>query len=254
MFLDNINRKLQVVLTSVKTTLDMPVLVSYTDIGNASSQPGLSTVFTNGTTTADILIAASSTVIDRKVNEIQIYNRDTAAKGVQVYLNDNGTQYQLVDVTLAVDDVLGYTESSGWYVMDVSGNRKTTSTINGIISTSPTTGVGYGTGAGGAVTQITTRTTGVTINKVCGSIQTDVTSLAAEAAAVFIVTNSSVAIGDVVVCSQRSGSNGGNTIVEVVAIAAGSFSLMVSNNNPAAGTAETGAIIINFAIIKSVQA
>lgn len=114
--------------------------------------------------------------------------------------------------------------------------------------------VGYGTGAGGAVTQITTRATGVTINKLTGTIQTDTSSLSAEVAAVFTVTNSKVAIGDVVVVAQQSGSNGGNTDIYVTTVAAGSFAITVANNNASGGTAETGAIIINFAVIKAVAA
>lgn len=112
-------------------------------------------------------------------------------------------------------------------------------------------GIGYGTGKGASVTQITSRATGVTINAICGTITTDTTSLAAEASAVFVVTNSKVAIGDVVVCSMRSGAIALNTDIVVSAVAAGSFSITVVNNNVAAGTAETGAIIINFAIIKA---
>ena len=124
----------------------------------------------------------------------------------------------------------------------------------GITSSSSTAGVGYATGAGSTVTQATNRTTGVTINTVSGAITTNNASLAAEAAATFTVTNSSVAIGDTIVVSQRSGSNGGNTNVYVSAVAAGSFAITVANNNAAAGTAETGAIIINFAVIKAVSA
>ena len=125
----------------------------------------------------------------------------------------------------------------------------------GLLSTNPTgIGIGYGTGAGGTVTQITNRATGVTINKLSGAITTDTTSLAAEASAVFVVTNSTVAIGDVVVCSIRSGAVALNTDVVVSAVAAGSFSITVINNNVAAGIAETGAIIINFAVIKAVSA
>lgn len=113
-------------------------------------------------------------------------------------------------------------------------------------------GIGYGAGAGSSVTQATNRSTGVTINALCGTITTNTASLAAEASAVFTVTNSAVEIGDVVVISQRSGSDGGNTAVNVTTTAAGSFAIRQSNNNAAAGTAETGAIIINFAVIKGV--
>jgi hypothetical protein len=123
-----------------------------------------------------------------------------------------------------------------------------------IVSISPTAGIGYATGAGSTVTQATNRTTGVTINTISGTITTNNASLAAEAAAAFTVTNSSVAIGDVVVVAQQSGSNGGNTDLYVTTVAAGSFQITVANNNASAGTAETGAIIINFAVIKAVSA
>lgn len=112
---------------------------------------------------------------------------------------------------------------------------------------------GYTTGAGSTVTQTTNRATGVTINAICGAITTDTTSLAAEASAVFVVTNSFVEIGDVVVLSMRSGSVALNTTPVVSAVAAGSFSITIVNNNVAAGTAETGAIVINFAVIKAVS-
>lgn len=121
-------------------------------------------------------------------------------------------------------------------------------------SASPVSKIGYATGAGLAVVQITNRSTGVTINATCGTITTDTTSLAAEVVAKFTVTNSAVEVGDVVVASIRSGSNGGNTDVYVSTVAAGSFQLAVANGNAAAGAAETGAIIINFAVVKAVSA
>lgn len=122
--------------------------------------------------------------------------------------------------------------------------------IGGFTSTSPSLGIGYAIGAGGAVTQATNRTTGVTLNTLTGAITTNNASLAAEAAAAFIVTDSAVGLTDVVIASIRSGSNGGNTTVTVSTIAAGSFTLNVANQNASGGTAETGAIIINYAIVK----
>lgn len=123
---------------------------------------------------------------------------------------------------------------------------------NGLLARGLTAGIGYKTGlsVGGTVTQITNRSTGVTLNKLAGQITTDTTSLAAEGKATFTVTNSTVAAGDVVVVSIKSGSNSGNTAVTVQAVAAGSFDLLVSNNNAAAGTAETGAIVISFVVLK----
>ena len=112
--------------------------------------------------------------------------------------------------------------------------------------------LGYATGAGGTVTQITSRATGVTLSKLSGTIQTDTTSLAFGAHATFTVTNTLVSIGDVVNVSIQSGANSGNTFVYVSTIAAGSFALTVYNASTA--TAETGAIIINFVVLKAVSA
>jgi hypothetical protein len=122
--------------------------------------------------------------------------------------------------------------------------------------------MGYGLwakrGLGGTVTQQTNRTTGVTFDtttnrgKLSGQITTNNASLAAEAAAEFTVTNKACGATDVVVASIASGTNGGNTDVIVSAVSEGSFKLKVCNNNAGGGTAETGAIVINFIIIKAV--
>ena len=123
-----------------------------------------------------------------------------------------------------------------------------------LLSSSPSAGVGYSPGAGGAVTQITNRTTGVTLNTISGQITTVNNSLAVETGAAFVVTNSAVGLHDVVALSIQSGSNSGNTSVITQVTTAGSFTILVSNNNAAGGTAETGAIIINFVVLKGASA
>lgn len=106
---------------------------------------------------------------------------------------------------------------------------------------------------GGTVTQATNRTTGVTLNTISGQITTSSASLAAETAAVFTVTNNQIFADDIVIIAVAGGSNGGNTTVLVTTISAGSFVISVANQNAAAGTAETGAIIINFLVMKASQ-
>lgn len=122
----------------------------------------------------------------------------------------------------------------------------------GLRSSGAASGIGYATGAGGAVTQLTNRSTGVIVNAICGAITTDATSLAAGAEATFTVTNSSVAVGDVVVVSLRSGATAATSIPVVTAVAAGSFDITLTNLH--ASTADTGASIINFAVVKAVSA
>lgn len=111
-------------------------------------------------------------------------------------------------------------------------------------------GIGYERGAGSQVTQVTNRATGVTINSLTGQITTDNTSLAAEGSATFIVTNSKVKINDVIALSIQSGAVGVGTMATVSTVTDGSFSIRIHNGNVAAGTAETGAIIINFVVLK----
>ena len=108
-------------------------------------------------------------------------------------------------------------------------------------------GVGYATGAGAAVTQITSRTTGVTINANCGQI-TLVSAAGSATPASFTVTNSKVADGDVIILNQNSGTD----LVElfVTDVAAGSFQITFFTT----GGTTTETPVINFAVIKAVAA
>jgi len=119
-----------------------------------------------------------------------------------------------------------------------------------LVNSSTGRGIGYDRGAGSYVTQITSRATGVTINSLTGQITTDNTSLAAEGSASFVVTNSKVKINDVVALSIQSGAVGVGTMATVSTVTDGSFTIRIHNGNVAAGTAETGAIIINFVVLK----
>lgn len=112
------------------------------------------------------------------------------------------------------------------------------------------TGIGYvtGQGVGGAVTQITSRATGVTLSKLSGTITGINTSLAASAQAEFVVTNTLVAITDTINISVVSGPTAATSIFTISGVTNGSFTIRISNVSTT--TADTGAPIINFAVIK----
>lgn len=114
----------------------------------------------------------------------------------------------------------------------------------GILSTSPSVGVGYGTGAGGAVAQITSRTTGVTLNKICGSI-TLVSAAGTAAWTTFTVTNSAVSANDVVAICCAAGSN--NYLVLVTHVVNGSFNVSFATT----GGVAIDTPVFNFAVIKA---
>ena len=100
----------------------------------------------------------------------------------------------------------------------------TSFTATGLIkSSSPSAGIGYATGAGSTVTQATSKSTGVTINAICGAITMNGAALANGVNAGFTVTNSSVAAADVVVVNIKSGSTASAYNLTVDAVAAGSF-------------------------------
>ena len=105
--------------------------------------------------------------------------------------------------------------------------------------------VGYTSGA--AVTQGTSKSTGVTINAPAGAITMHDASLAGDAEVTFTVTNSTVAATDVVVVSVKSGASSGLYLAFVSAVAAGSFNISVSNLGSTAG--ET--VVLSYAVIKA---
>ena len=138
--------------------------------------------------------------------------------------------------------------SDNGFVGNVTGNvTATTVTATGAITSTGTAGVGYSTGAGGAVTQATSRTTGVTLNKITGAI-TLVSAAGSATAATFTVTNSTVAATDVIILNQKSGTDLYD--LKVTAVAAGSFNITFNTT----GGTTTEQPVFNFAVIKAVAA
>jgi hypothetical protein len=123
------------------------------------------------------------------------------------------------------------------FIIDSSGN----------VLVSGGGGLGYGTGSGGAVTQLTSRSTGVTLNKTNGAI-TMFSAAGSAVAATFTVTNSTVAATDTIVLSVKSSTN--VYLMFVTAVAAGSFNITFQTT----GGVSTDAPVINFAVIKAVTA
>lgn len=112
-------------------------------------------------------------------------------------------------------------------------------------------GMGYSAGAGGTISQSTSKSTGVTLNKFCGTITMNAAALAAATIVTFTVTNSQMAATDVVICQHDSGGTTGAYTISPNTSAAGSFKVSVRNNT--AGSLSE-AIVIRFAIIKAVVA
>ena len=153
--------------------------------------------------------------------------------------------WQTNNINLAVG-----TNTAHSLALRTSGTTRLSIASGGAITVvHPTAGFGYGTGAGGAVTQTTNKTTGVTLNNVCGQITMDNAALGAGASVNFTLTNSAIAATDVVLTVIASGGTANAYTVTVTAVAAGSCSIRVTNTT---GGSLSEAPVITFIVYKAV--
>lgn len=127
--------------------------------------------------------------------------------------------------------------------LDVNGNTQVRGT--GTLLVVGSGGLGYGTGSGGAVTQATSRTTGVTLDKTNGAI-TLVSAAGTTTWQTFTVTNSAVASTDTIIVNQKSGTD--LYEIHVTAVAAGSFNISFKTT----GGTTTEQPVFSFAVIRAV--
>ena len=129
---------------------------------------------------------------------------------------------------------------SGFYISTPTNNA---------IANAPAIGIGAGYGA--AVTQGTSKTTGVTINAKAGVITMHNAALASLATVQFTVTNSAISATDVVIVSVGPGGTAGAYQAHCITVGAGTSVFRVSNVS--AGSLSE-AVTINFVVIDSTNA
>ena len=105
--------------------------------------------------------------------------------------------------------------------------------------------LGYSTEAQGSVTQLTSKSTGVTLNKSSGQITMNNAALAGTTNVTFTLTNSLIGVKDVLVLNVYGGTAGSYN-VWVSGLAEGSATITVRNIT---GGSLSEAIVINYAII-----
>jgi hypothetical protein len=112
--------------------------------------------------------------------------------------------------------------------------------------------VGYATGAGGTIAQITSKATAVTLNKVCGQFTTNNAALAAAGVVTFQVNDSNILATDTVNLNLQSGqATTGTYRYWIEKVAAGSFQVSIENRS--AGSLSE-ALVFNYATIRTVNA
>jgi hypothetical protein len=110
--------------------------------------------------------------------------------------------------------------------------------------------IGYSTAAQGTVTQLTDKSTGVTLNKSVGRITMNNAALAGATAVSFVLTNSVISTNDTMIVnigSNTTGSALGAYTTYVSYLAAGSA--LITLRNLTAATSYSEAVVINYAII-----
>ena len=146
---------------------------------------------------------------------------------------------------------MGNTKSIGvaYSDQDIDGGTIGATTPSTVVGTTvyATTELGYAAAAQGTVTQATSKSTAVTLNKSAGQITMNNASLATATNATFTLNNSTISANDAVILTISGGqTTAGSYNVFANSLAAGSVSITLRNIS---GGSLSEAIVINFAII-----
>lgn len=112
-------------------------------------------------------------------------------------------------------------------------------------------GVGYATGAGGTVTQLVAKTSGITLNALTGTITLANSALGGFTASSFTWLNSALGSNDVVVPMITSSAANPGTYAIVVQAHQSSATVWVANNSSGS---QTEAPLVSFVVIKGAAA
>ena len=106
--------------------------------------------------------------------------------------------------------------------------------------------IGYSAAAQGTVTQLTDKTTAVTLNKSSGRITLNSAALAGNTAVSFTLNNNLLSANDTVIVCISGGATTGAYTSYVTSLTTGSAILTLRNLT---GTSYSEAVILNYAII-----
>jgi hypothetical protein len=106
--------------------------------------------------------------------------------------------------------------------------------------------IGYSAAAQGAVTQLTDKTTAVTLNKSSGRITMSNAALAGNTAVSFTLNNNLLSANDTVIVCISGGATTGAYTSYVTSLTTGSAILTLRNLT---GTSYSEAVILNYAVI-----
>lgn len=135
--------------------------------------------------------------------------------------------------------------TSGIFTANVTAGNVLSS--GAITSNSATAGVGYRTGSGGTVTQLTDKSTAVTLNKITGEITMSNATLGGDSTVSFTLNNSTIANTDVIIINQVSTANRGEYAFNG---SCNTGNAVISVHNMT-NTNRSDAIVLRYAVIKA---
>lgn len=157
----------------------------------------------------------------------------------------------IIDGVAAVGTSTRFARADHVHPTDTTRAPLASPTFTGQATVSTATGgIGYSTGAGGTVTQATSKATGVSLSKASGAITMNAAALAAGTIVSFVLTNTAIAATDVLILNHISGGTVGSYLLNAQC-AAGTATINVRNET--AGSLSE-AIVIQFVLIKGVNA
>ena len=146
---------------------------------------------------------------------------------------------------------MGNTKSIGvaYSDQDIDGGTIGAVTPSTVVGTTvyATTEIGYSAAAQGAVTQLTSKSTAVTLNSSAGRITMNNASLATATNATFTLNNTTISANDAVILTISGGqATAGSYNAFANSLATGSVSITLRNIS---GGTLSEAVVINFAVI-----
>ena len=109
--------------------------------------------------------------------------------------------------------------------------------------------LGYTADAQGTVTQATSKSTAVTLNKSAGQITMNNAALASVTNVTFTLNNSLISVNDIVILNVAAGATAGAYNCWVSGLSAGSVSITLRNIS---GGSLSEAVVINYSLIHNV--
>lgn len=243
--------------------------IAFADASSARSALGLGTMATQNSgavaITGGTISGVAFTGSFSGLTLVESTTLATSAAAAGVNLNGNTLGADGTDTNIDINITPKGTGEVNITKVDIDGGAIDGTTVGATIpaavrgtTVQATTSIGYPAGTGGTVTQGTSRTTGVTLDRITGGIVLFAGTIAGHEADEFTLTNSTIAADDVLVLTIKSGVAAATRKyyqVHVVSVSAGSCVISVGNiDNASIPTAGTDSPVIQFVVLKGAVA